>query len=235
MTKTLIIDTSTDAVVIAYGESVTNSVSKSMSQHAFHSENILVVIDEVLSKSGATIKDVDVIGVGIGPGLFTGLRVGITCAHALAQALNINVVYFSSLELVAHSSMNSTDEVIVGKDARRHELYCAHYKTSDIANLVEVDGIKFASNMNRVQDEHLSSPADLVQHVNSSNVELVLDSLETYDELREIDSSVTEFKVDGSSVIDLVVQAHEKEFFADVFNPHVLYLRKSDAELSWGT
>lgn len=245
MTNALIIDTSTDMLSISFGSSPENVQHVSMPQHSNQSENILPAIDEVIKSAGANIKDVDVIGVGVGPGMFTGVRVGVTCAHSLAHALNAKLVYVSSLEIAALSTLQgptlqmTEGDVWVAKDARRKELYAACYKSSlqgpTLQDLQEVDGVKIATCLVRIEAEHLVSPSNFVEKVRDGEI-LIIDSLETYPELGELTnlSNLYTSSIDTSKSIGIVLNAYESGLVADIFDPKVLYLRKSDAELSWG-
>jgi len=66
-----------------------------------HAELLAPAIEEVCAASGCTVADVDVVAVDVGPGLFTGLRVGVATAKALAQALGIGVLGVGSLDVLA--------------------------------------------------------------------------------------------------------------------------------------
>lgn len=247
MTNVLIIDTSTDAVAIACGTTSAQATQSIVAQQAFHSENILVAINECVAGQGLVPRDIDVIGVGLGPGLFTGLRVGVSAAHSIAHALGAPLVGFSSLELAAgrpdlegHCERNEGPHFIVAKDARRHELYYSHLRRRDDVGICEVDGVSFVSSMERLRDESLISPEKYVEYINraESNVTILLDDVERYEEFMNIDvdvrSRIIPLSLNPSNVIDLVVSGAEKSFVLDPLKPKVLYLRKSDAELSWG-
>src|SRR5436305_14491 len=68
------------------------------------------------------------IAVGTGPGLFTGLRVGVTTAKVMAQALRIPVVGIPSLDLVAYPLRHTDRTIVAVLDARRHEVFAARYR-----------------------------------------------------------------------------------------------------------
>lgn len=234
MPNALIIDTSTDVVSVAFGSSDGRLVHRSMQQHAQQSENIFTAIDVVLKEADANVKQIDVIGVGVGPGMFTGVRVGVTSAHSLAHALSAKLVYLSSLEIAALSTGYAP--LVIAKDARRHELYAAHYESNlqEPPLQIEVDGITFVSCMKRLEEERLISPQSFVDSINPDDV-VAIDSTETYEELSRLsENKVLPLPIDTSKSVPLVLQAYKNQMFTDVFDPKILYLRKSDAELSWG-
>jgi tRNA threonylcarbamoyladenosine biosynthesis protein TsaB len=71
---------------------------------------------------------VEAVAVGVGPGLFTGLRVGVATAQAMALALDVPVVGMATLDLVAHRVRVSRGPILVAMDARRGELFWAPYE-----------------------------------------------------------------------------------------------------------
>ena len=244
MTDVLVIDSSTSKVSVSAGSSTADSCSKSIDQQSSHSENILSCVDKVLHARSVSMSSISAIGVGIGPGLFTGLRVGISAAHAFAHALNVPLVYFSSLELSAMSSFDFKNtqarEIFVAKDARRSELYFAKYSVVRIGTSeVLVDESTFASNMRRIQEEILISPQDFVEEVNKSQDSIiVLDDKEKYKEFAKIEKQtfdqIVPAQIEVKDAIDLVIDSVMSGVTNSVFAPKALYIRKSDAELSWG-
>ena len=212
----LILDTSSDAVCVAVGSSVESATDILMDEKARHGENIFETLANALKEQGTSIKSIEAVGVGIGPGSFTGLRIGIIAAHSLAHALSIPVVYFSSLELLALSQVQPAEgvypqgEVSVYRDARRKEFYTATFSFESLAIHEEVvDGVKIASMLTRVESEHLI-PYSAV-----------------------IPSEVEESLLQPSSAIALVQKAVKNNIIADTFSAQAIYIRKSDAKLSW--
>jgi len=94
-----------------------------------HSDLVLGMMDGLFAESGSSIKDVDVLAFGRGPGSFTGVRVGVSVAQGIAFARDIPVVPVSSLAAVAQKAANNLDAeyIAVAMDARMGEVYCAHY------------------------------------------------------------------------------------------------------------
>jgi tRNA threonylcarbamoyladenosine biosynthesis protein TsaB len=94
-----------------------------------HAQRLLPLVEEALTAAGASWDAIERIAVGVGPGGFTGLRLGIATARALAQARAIELVGVSSLEaLAAGPRGDSPPLVVVGViDARRGEVFAAAY------------------------------------------------------------------------------------------------------------
>ncbi|MCL2342047.1 MAG: tRNA (adenosine(37)-N6)-threonylcarbamoyltransferase complex dimerization subunit type 1 TsaB [Firmicutes bacterium] len=68
-----------------------------------HSENLMPLIDELLTKSNMKLSDIDLIGVDNGPGSFTGIRIGVSTVKGLAAPSNIPIVPVSSLEALSYN------------------------------------------------------------------------------------------------------------------------------------
>jgi tRNA threonylcarbamoyl adenosine modification protein YeaZ len=93
-----------------------------------HAEVIGILIRAALDEAGIAVTDLSGVAVGMGPGPFTGLRVGIAAARAFALGLGRPVVPVVSHDAVA---FGLADPVLVVTDARRHEVYWSAYSGSD--------------------------------------------------------------------------------------------------------
>ncbi len=100
-----------------------------------HATRLLAVVEEALDRAGLGLGDVARIGVGTGPGSFTGLRIGVASARGLAQALEVPLVAVSTLRALAGeagtasgSSHDATRPVLAVVDARRGEAFAAAYR-----------------------------------------------------------------------------------------------------------
>ena len=144
----LAFDTATPAVTVALhdGERVVASWAKVDARR--HGELLAPGITEVLDEASVPRLDVTAVAVGVGPGPFTGLRVGVVTARTLALALDIPAYGVCSLDVLAAQAV---DEGAVGRpflvatDARRKEVYWAAY---------DQDGV-------RLGDPQVSKPADV--------------------------------------------------------------------------
>lgn len=90
-----------------------------------HAELLMGIIDGALQQASLALKDIERIAVTIGPGSFTGIRVGVAAARGFALSLGIEAVGITTLETLAaqHHSQNPGLSVAVGLDAKRDEAY----------------------------------------------------------------------------------------------------------------
>lgn len=93
-----------------------------------HAATLLPTIEKLCSITQTDIKSINGIAVSIGPGAFTGLRVGINTAQGLAQTLKLPVFPIPTLEAFAHSVTQTTTPIFVTLDARKDEIYGALFK-----------------------------------------------------------------------------------------------------------
>lgn len=91
-----------------------------------HSEALVDMIDNIFEKMNFSIGDIDLFAVGIGPGSFTGLRIGISVAKTFAQVLNKEIVGVSSLKALVNN-IDTREVVIPIIDARRNRVYRGIY------------------------------------------------------------------------------------------------------------
>src|SRR6185436_14642626 len=96
-----------------------------------HGEQLAPLIEQALHQAGIARQDLSAIGVGVGPGPFTGLRVGLVTARTLAFVLEIPVYGVCSLDIIAVEAAHGGEPVgadfVVATDARRKEVYLASY------------------------------------------------------------------------------------------------------------
>ncbi len=93
-----------------------------------HSEKLMPIIDELLDEVEVQIEDVDAFGVCIGPGSFTGIRIGISTAKALAQVGNKPLIGISTLEGLVFNLPYCKGVICPILDAQRDQIYTALYK-----------------------------------------------------------------------------------------------------------
>ena len=125
--KLLAIETATGAVGCALWSDGALLASFSLVAGARHAEVLMPAIDYVCRQAGVAASDIEAVAVDNGPGLFTGLRVGMATAHAIAAARGIPAVGVSSLDALAHPQRRRPGLVAAVVDARRKEVFWALY------------------------------------------------------------------------------------------------------------
>lgn len=93
-----------------------------------HSENILVQLDNLLEMTGKKIENVDKIAVSVGPGSFTGIRIGVALAKGIASSGNYKIVGINELDTIASLATENDIEICSLIDARKERVYCCSYK-----------------------------------------------------------------------------------------------------------
>ncbi len=97
-----------------------------------HAEQLMPLLRDVLAEAGVSLQEVDSFVVGVGPGPFTGLRVGVVTAATLGSVLGVGVRGVCSLDAVAAAWVDAgaPAEFVVVSDARRKEVYWARYSAT---------------------------------------------------------------------------------------------------------
>ncbi|MCR8575042.1 tRNA (adenosine(37)-N6)-threonylcarbamoyltransferase complex dimerization subunit type 1 TsaB [Streptomyces sp. Isolate_219] len=122
----LALDTATPAVTVALHDGTRVLAESRQVDARRHGELLLPAVDRVLAEAGHKLDEVSDIVVGVGPGPYTGLRVGLVTAATFGAALGVPVHGLCTLDGLAHAS-GLTEPFIVATDARRKEVYWARY------------------------------------------------------------------------------------------------------------
>lgn len=221
------IETATQQVSVAIGghEGVLGQFETSRGRR--HAETLVPAIEFLCRQADVEIGEFGAIAVDIGPGLFTGMRVGLAAGKAIAQALRVPMIGISSLDLLAFPLRHADRVVAAVIDARKGELFYAFYRP--------VPG-----GLQRVSDPRLGSPDDLVADLmaRGQNAVCVGDGA-----LRYRDTIAAGVRCDFAeqflahpSAAPLVQLAHAKALREDWVNPweiQPLYLRAPDAQINW--
>jgi tRNA threonylcarbamoyladenosine biosynthesis protein TsaB len=144
----LAIDTSTTAITVAVHDGSRALAEATTLDARGHAEHLAPGITRVLAGAGASPRDLTDIVCGLGPGPFTGLRVGIVTARTLALATGGRLHGLCSLDVLAFQA-GVEGELLVATDARRKEVYWARYALAAMGIPVRLDG------------PHVAKPADL--------------------------------------------------------------------------
>lgn len=149
--RILLIETSSHRcdVAIAEGEKLLAECGSVDPQGYQHAEKLHVYIEKALAEAALKVADLHAIAVSIGPGSYTGLRIGVAAAKGLAQPHGLPLLAYSSLEALAvaarevHPELEASDRIWAAIDARRMEVYSAVFNgkgqrlTEDAPQLLE--------------------------------------------------------------------------------------------------
>lgn len=127
----LTFDTSLDKTYITLFESKNALDTQIIETHddKYHSAFLIQNLVTILKKHNLTVKNIEAIGVNIGPGSFTGIRACLTIARVIAQQLEIPLVGVSSTEILSQLNTSDKDTVVL-MDARKGMCYFAKYSTT---------------------------------------------------------------------------------------------------------
>ncbi|MFB0926791.1 MAG: tRNA (adenosine(37)-N6)-threonylcarbamoyltransferase complex dimerization subunit type 1 TsaB [Acidimicrobiales bacterium] len=194
-----------------------------------HAESLAPQIEFTLAQARIDISEISAVAVDVGPGLFTGLRVGISTAMATAFGLSVPMIGVSSLDLLAFPVRHTRRLIAATIDARRGELFTAFYR--------QVPG-----GVQRVSEPQVVTPDDLYGELQAASTECLVvgdgalryrDMLEGLTKVEIADESLA-----YPSASSLVALAHARALREEFVQPteiKPLYLRRPDAEINWQT
>lgn len=147
--KILSISTSSSTASVAISENNICIKELNINNLKTHSETLIPLIEELLNNANTTLKDIQLIACDIGPGSFTGIRIGISTVKAFAESLNIPIIPVTSLEALAYNIENLNYNYICSLiDARNNQVYCGifnkyyqlaeNYIADDINNVLNI-------------------------------------------------------------------------------------------------
>jgi len=194
-----------------------------------HAESLVPSISFILDQAHVDLSEISIIAVDIGPGLFTGLRVGIATAKSLAHALKVPMIGVPSLDLLAFPVRFTNRLIAAAIDARRGELFYAFYR--------QVPG-----GIQRLGDPQIGSPDDLASELLASGEDVLLVGdgairyAESFSGMAKVELADSGWShPSASSLVQLAHARALREQFQQISDVEPLYLRKPDAEINWVT
>lgn len=147
--KILSVDTSSKICNINLYEDGKNIMYKEIKEDITHAKKLMTGIEEVLKTTNTKLEDITYFGSIVGPGSFTGIRIGVSTIKAFALALNIDIIPGTSLELLEENvyeeqEVNEGDYILSIIDARNKEVYGSVAKI----NKEYTERLNFAGNIN---------------------------------------------------------------------------------------
>ena len=154
--KILAVDTSTMIATCAVLDEEKLLGEFSINQEMTHSENLVPMIKEVLDNLNLKVSDIDLYGVAIGPGSFTGLRIGIATVKSFAHVFDKPIVGVSTLEGLAFNLPYNKGTIVPMIDARRDRVYTGIYRwdMGNLSNIMEPSIMKIEELLEILNKDH---------------------------------------------------------------------------------
>lgn len=135
------IETSTAVCSVGLVDDRGTRIHKSIIEAHIHSEKLLTLVEEIASGAGRALSSLDAVAVSIGPGSFTGLRIGLSNAKGLCYALGKPLVTVPTLLAIAAATFRSSTsarKILVALDAKKGDYYVGLYANG--LQVVEIEG-----------------------------------------------------------------------------------------------
>lgn len=221
------IETSTPQASVAIGSEQGIVASALVARGASYNEFLLPAVRFCLDQAGVGFRNVGGVAVSLGPGLFTGMRIGVATGKALAQALSVPIVGMASLDLVAYEVRYSPKTICAVLDARRNQVFHAFYRSSP-------GGIQ------RMSEYLLETPQRLAIGLESRPEEVLLvgNGALVYQDIFE-DVAVVELGTmqhafpTATALVELSLPRFFREEFDSLYDLKPLYLRRSARRIQW--
>lgn len=225
------IETSVEHVGVALGDSRGIRAHSMLASDRRHAESLTPMIQFVMQQADVQMTDLSAIAVDVGPGLFTGMRVGMAAAQSLAWALELPMVPVCSLDAVAMNADWSDDLVAAALDARRGEVYWAMYRMRGSG-----------AEPQRMTEPVVTSPEDLAIHLADRAAHVVCvgsgfsrhASFFEHAAYAQILGMEAQFP-SAQCVVTLASHRIAADDTVSASEIQPMYLRAPDAEINWST
>jgi len=219
--RVLALDTSTLAGSIALLEDNQLRAGITLNLKRKHTERLLPSLDWLFSELGISPEKIDLLGVGIGPGSFTGLRVGLATAKGLALSLNLPIIGISSLFALAWQVRFWSGKILALLDARKGQVFAQFFQGGD--------------NLTIISEPRAIFPSQLIEEITEPTL-AVGEGFRAYSEIfsqkKNLIYAGEEFDYPRAEIIAHLAYERFQKGERDSLDELVpLYLRPSDAEL----
>ena len=220
------VETSSTQVSCARGGHEGVRAAAQVNRHQRHAELLAPMIEQVCAAAEVSFTELGAIAVGVGPGLFTGLRVGIATAKAMAYALRIPMIGVNSLDLLAFPVRFTPRTIVAIMDARRNEVFSAVYRATP-------------GGLQRLAGPGVSGPDEVASNLEALGGECLLvgdGALRYREHFADLRAEQADPALAHPSAWALVQLAHAQALREEFVGPdeiHPTYLRKPDAEANW--
>ncbi len=225
--KVLGLETATTAGSIAIVDDNEGLISEvKINIKVAHAERLMNSVDWLFKSSKISINEIDAFAISIGPGSFTGLRIGLSTAKGLSYATNKPIVPVPTLDAFARTLPFCSHFICPMLDARKNEIYTGLYKWGD-------------EMLKKVIPETAIRPSDFLKEIKEPTVfmgdgvkiykKLITDTLKS----NAIFAPTSKMSPSASIVAEIVIEKLKEGIFTDPVSLTPFYIRKSEAEIRW--
>jgi tRNA threonylcarbamoyladenosine biosynthesis protein TsaB len=222
------IETSTSQTTVALGTETGILASALMGSGKPRHEVLVPAVERLLRWGEVPITSVGGVAVGLGPGLFTSMRVGIAVAKTLAQVLGVPITGVASLDLLAFPARYARRLVCAAIDAKRGEVFFAFYRP--------VPG-----GVSRQTGFEVGPPARLASELEAAGEDILLVGNGALAYRRDLETAGTHVEFGSATaaypsaeaLVELAVPRFQREEHDRLYDVAPIYVRKSDAEIAW--
>lgn len=222
------IETSTHHASVAIVTQTEVVASYELGRGKSQDQVLMPAVQTLLADGGLGWSQIGGIAVGLGPGLFTGLRVGVATAKALAHTLNVSIAGLASLDVLAYGVRYTRRSICACIDARRHEVFWAFYRP--------VPG-----GVQRATEFRCAPASHCVNEIEARGEPVLVVGNGPYIYHKDFENLGADLEIAGVSdstptavpLAELAVSRLVREDSDKLSDVRPLYIRKSDAELTW--
>ncbi len=225
--KVLALETATLAGSIAVLDDIDGLIGEvRVNVKIAYAERLMPAVDWLLNASGISIGEIDVFALSIGPGSFTGLRIGLSTVKGFAFSENKPIVPVPTLDAFARTLPFSQHLICPMLDARKNQVYAGLYRWEN-------------NDCTKIMPETALKPDDLLGKINEPVVFLGEGAKIYRDRILELFGQQAVFAPpakmtpSATTVAELAVQKIKEGITADPVSLAPLYIRKSEAEINW--
>lgn len=227
--KILGVDTANRSCSVAIVDNGSTLAEQTLVSTQTHSKHLMEMVGAVVKLSSLALSEIDGFGVTIGPGTFTGLRIGISSVKGLAYATGKPVVGISSLDALAMQALFLPYLTAVFIDARKGEVYCARYRHSN-SKKQQIRSIKETV-------EQVLPPEKAVSGINEPCI-FIGSGAVLYKKIIEEKLNAPAYfapdclnMIQASTIANLALEKFQDSIFDDLNSLAPHYIRKSDAQI----
>ena len=221
---TLALDTATRVCTVGLVQDGHVLAEYDISVGLTHSEGLMPQLDQMFARTGIKKENTDRIAVSIGPGSFTGLRIGLAAAEAMAYAWQCGICGVNTLEAMAYNIPVEGVVLVPVLDAQKGNFYAAFYEWTD-GELRKVRPVEMADRETLLQQlQACGKPVLLMGECEKLMKKELPDGISVAPE---------QVRLPKASSVALAAEGTEPLTGEDVFTLRPYYIRKSEAEELW--